>query len=99
MSNYELKHASNNCYLSEKLFWRVSGAHWLYSGGSNTEHSNTEPIRNRNILKIGIVMVRFWNGCDYCHSFVIEPTIQKQYQSIEYKMVSVNILFNSKQYT
>ena len=29
-------------------------------GDSNTEHSNSEPIRNQNILKIGI-MVQFWN--------------------------------------
>ena len=28
---------------------------YMYSGGSNTEHSNTEPIQNLNILKIGVV--------------------------------------------
>ena len=28
-----------------------------YSGGSNTEHSNSEPIKNQNVLKIGIGMV------------------------------------------
>ena len=30
-----------------------------YSGGSYTEHLNSEPIQNLNVLKIGIGMVPF----------------------------------------
>ena len=36
-----------------------------YNGGSNTEHLNSEPIQNLNILKIGNEMVWFRNGWDY----------------------------------
>ena len=35
-----------------------------YRGGSNTKHSNIEPILYQNILEIGMGMVLFWNGRD-----------------------------------
>ena len=47
--------------------------------GSNTEHSNSEPIGNLNVSK----MVRFWNGWDYSYSYVLEPTIWKHCQYIK----------------
>ena len=40
-----------------------------YSRGSNTEHSNSEPIWILNILKFGIGMVGFRYGWDHSSSF------------------------------
>ena len=49
----------------------------IYSGGSSTEHSNSESIQNPNILKIGNGMVWFLNGRYYSYSYVHEPIIWK----------------------
>ena len=40
-----------------------------YSGGSNSEHLNTEYIRNPNILMFWFGMVRFSNGRFFSYSY------------------------------
>ena len=39
------------------LFKEIKGGYLMYSGGSNSEHSNTENIRIPNVLKIRFRMV------------------------------------------
>ena len=47
-----------------------------YSGGSNTEHSNSEPIRKPNVLLFRFRMVRNSNGPSQQSSIAIERIIQ-----------------------
>ena len=46
-----------------RLLWTIQILD--YSGGSNSEHSNTEYIQNPNILMFWFGMVRFLNGRFY----------------------------------
>ena len=46
-----------------------------YSGGSSTEHLNSESIQNPNILKIGNGMIQFWNSTRTGHSKT-EPVLR-----------------------
>ena len=48
----------------------------LYSEGSNTEHSNSEPIRKPNVLLFPFRMVRNSNGRSQQSSIAIERTIR-----------------------
>ena len=59
--------------MSFSVIWQIQ-----YSGSSNTEHLNLQPIPNQSILKIGIWMVHILNAQSTFAWLCIRPTVQKQ---------------------
>ena len=53
----------------------------MYKGSLNTEHLNSEPIQNQNVLKISIGMVRTIVVLETQVGVQKVPTIQKQNHS------------------
>ena len=61
---------------------------WDYSGGSNSKHSNSEPIWNPNVLKFGLRMVLFANGQN--HAIAMAIAMNGPFENRTFKMAALS---------